>query len=361
MVLFDQQPRSSSSQYSDLMMKQKITETIQKERFILKDKIVIQKFMCLFKVSDSWKRIIRISPVALILVGLLTGCTSPQTTQDNLQGKLQIVGSTALQPLAQDAATLFEKDHPQVKITVGGHGSGFGLGAVTNHQTDIGDSDIYANPALYPDPNLTDHIICVIPFTMVVGPGVNITSLTQQQIIDIFSTGKLKNWHQLGGPNLPIVPIVRPNTSGTRATFRKYILLGGDEKGTLLQTDSSQSVRDKVVQTPGSIGYLALSVVDKTLHPIAINGEAATPGNIEAGHYSFWSYEHMYTMGDNNLVVSAFLDFMLSSAIQELAQQHSYIPIAQMKLPTSGTSPNKTNGTAWINPQKSEGSFREKI
>ena len=45
--------------------------------------------------------------------------------------------------------------------------------------------DIYTDPALYPDPNLTDHIVCVNVFTLMINPEVNITSLNTQQVIDI--------------------------------------------------------------------------------------------------------------------------------------------------------------------------------
>lgn len=275
---------------------------------------------------------------------LLVACTACMGTMDNttaLTGKLTVTGSTALQPLASAAATLFQKQHPGVHIDVSGGGSISGLQSVTHQQgkADIGDSDIYADPAIYPDPDLTDHIVCVIPFTMIVNSGINITSLTQQQIIDIFSTGKIRNWQQVGGPDLPIVPVVRPQTSGTRDTFRKYILGGRDEKGTLLKTDSSVEVRNTVARTPGAIGYLALSVLTSQVHAIAIDGEKPTQANIAAGHYSFWGYEHMYTLGDTtNKVQDAYLDFMLTPTIQQLAQKLGYIPIASMKLPSLSTS-----------------------
>jgi phosphate transport system substrate-binding protein len=175
---------------------------------------------------------------------------------------------------------------------------------------------------------------------MVAGPGVTIRSLTQQQIIDIFSTGKIRNWSEVGGPNLAIVPLVRPSTSGTRATFRKYILGGRDENGRLQQNDSSTVLLNKVAHTPGSISYLALSVVDASVHEIAINNKMATPENIANGSYAFWSYEHMYTLGDNNALANAFLDFMLTPDVQHLAQDMHYIPIANMNLSTTGASSN---------------------
>ena len=274
--------------------------------------------------------------VTTCLIGMFfVGCTGTIDTQQTLSGHLLVVGSTALQPLVTRAAVLFQQQYPAAKIVVKGGGSVSGLQSVTSNKSDIGDSDIYADPAIYPDPNLTDHIVCVVPFTMIADPNINVTSLSQQQIIDIFATGTIRNWQQVGGPDLAIVPVVRPTTSGTRATFHKYILGGRDENsehGRLLTTDTSATVRDAVAHTTGAIGYLALSVLNKSVHALSIDGYTPTLANIENGHYAFWSYEHMYTTGDNNVLASAFLDFMLTSTIQQVAQSMGYIPIANMKL-----------------------------
>lgn len=278
----------------------------------------------------SWR-----AGLAALLLGVmsLSACAGPGVgATSTISGHILVTGSTALQPLATKAAQLFQMQHPSVQIEVRGGGSKQGLEDVNAHTSDVGDSDIYADPAKYPDPNLTDHLICVIPFAMIVNPGVTVQSLTHSQIIAIFSTGTISNWKQVGGPDLAIVPVVRPATSGTRATFRKYILGGRDENGTLLKTDSSQTVRDTVAKTPGAIGYLAVSVLDPTVKAIGIDGQSAAPANIEAGRYAFWGYEHMYTLGDSNHPIEDFLNFMLTDEVQHLAQQLGYIPIADMKL-----------------------------
>src|SRR5437899_708235 len=90
-----------------------------------------------------------------------TATTSAQNSGGDLSGHVLAVGSTALLPLAAKAADLFHQAHPSVLLDVKGGGSVTGLNAVANHQADIGDSDIFADPVLYPDPNLTDHIVCV--------------------------------------------------------------------------------------------------------------------------------------------------------------------------------------------------------
>ncbi len=272
-----------------------------------------------------------------VLVLLLSACTSPVETAE-LSGHIKVVGSTALQPLVAKAAQLFQQRYPHVQISVSGGGSIYGLQAAANHQSDIGDSDIYADPAFYPDPNMTDYIVCVVPFTMIVNTDVNITSLTSQQLIDIFSTGALGNWKQVAGPNLIIVPVVRPATSGTRATFRKYILGGRDEKGQLLQTDSSTTVLETVAHTPGAIGYVALSVLNSnkpsSVRAIAIDNQMATIHSIASGRYAFWGYEHMYTLGERNSLVAAFLNFMFTPTVQQEAQKMSYISVDALRLST---------------------------
>lgn len=175
--------------------------------------------------SSSGLTVLTLLLASIVGVGFLSGCGTPGISQAALSGQLLVVGSTALQPLASAAATRFQQQHPGTHIDVQGGGSVTGLQAVTAHKADVGDSDIYADPALYPDPNLTDHIVCVIPFTMIVNPDVTVTSLTSQQIMDIFSpNGHIHNWQEVGGPNLPIQPVVRPASSGTRDTFRKYVL-----------------------------------------------------------------------------------------------------------------------------------------
>ena len=179
---------------------------------------------------------------------------------------------------------------------------------------------------LYPDPNLTDHIVCVVAFTLIVDPQVGITSLTTQQILAIF-TGKITNWKAVGGPDGSITPIIRPSTSGTRALFRKYILGGAEESGNALPSDSSTSVLDAVAHTPGAIGYIPTYLVNSTVRAIGIDGVSATAQTIKVGKYKFWGFEHMYTLDNGLSATTALLDFMQTPAIQQLAQQLGYISV----------------------------------
>lgn len=294
-------------------------------------------------VFHNWRELpisIYINIIALLLVA--SACSQMVPSSPSLSGHLLIVGSTALQPLVAQAATQFEKDHPQVHIDVRGGGSLFGLQAATEQQADIGDSDVYADPVLYPEPNLIDHIVCIVPFTMIVHPDVPVTSLTQQAIVNIFTTGEPHNWNEFGGPNLPVIPVIRTDTSGTRASFLKYVLGGMSEQKGLRETASSSVMLDTVAHTPGAIGYMGLPSLNTSVHTLAIDDQTATVGAIVAGKYAFWGYEHMYSMSNNrNPVLPVFLQFMLSSKIQEQAQRMKYIPMTQVEVPATATPQRK--------------------
>ena len=249
-------------------------------------------------------------------------------------GSITALGSTALQPLAEQAANQFMAKNPTAKILVQGGGSGTGLAQVAQGGANIGNSDIFAEEKSDIDAKqLVDHKVCVVGFTAVVNPKVTVTNLTQKQMIDIYS-GKITNWKEVGGSDMKIVIINRPKSSGTRATFKKYALNGIEEvAGISLTEDSSGTVRKTIAETPGAIGYLALSYVDATVHALNFNGESGTVSNITAGKYPIWSYEHMYTKGEATGLTKEFLDYMMSPEVQgKLVSALGYIPVSEMKV-----------------------------
>lgn len=251
-----------------------------------------------------------------------------------ITGSITAAGSSALQPLAQAAADKFTADNPGATIQVQGGGSGAGLTQVSDGSIDIGDSDLFAEEKLDADKaaELVDHKVCVVGFAAVVNSKVTVTNLTSQQLIDIF-TGKISNWKDVGGPDLKIVILNRPASSGTRATFKKYALGGKDEaEGVALTEDSSGAVSKALKDTDGAISYLAFSYLkDNTdIKALQFEGVDPTAANVAAGKYPIWSYEHMYTKGEATGLAKAFIDYMMSDAFKATITDSGYIANSDM-------------------------------
>ena len=273
--------------------------------------------------------------------GIFTGCsskrtaTTPETKKAELSGSITAAGSTALQPLAELGAKSFPDKNPGATVNVQGGGSGTGLKLVLEGSVEIGNSDIYAKDKEGIDAAaLKDHKVCVIGIAAVTNPKAKVESLTKQQLIDIF-TGKIKNWKEVGGADIAITIINRPESSGTRATFKEFGLDGKEEVAGLTQ-DSSGAVKQAVKQTDGAISYLALSYFadaanKEGLNVLKIDGVEATAENISTDKYKIWAYEHMYTKGEPTEITKAYLDYMVSDEMNAGIKKLGYIPMADMK------------------------------
>lgn len=254
-----------------------------------------------------------------------------------LEGSILAVGSSALQPLVDQVSKKFMDQNAKVSIQVQGGGSGTGLTQVSGGQADIGNSDVFAEEKLEAAQasELVDHQVAVVAMAAVVNPDVTVDNLTKDQLVQIF-TGKITNWKDVGGPDQKIQIVNRPSSSGTRATFEKYALgTKTDDLEGAIQEDSSGTVKKLVGETPGAIGYLALSYLDDTVKTVKYEGVEATVDNVANGTYPVWAYEHMYTKGEPNEIVKAFLDYMVSDEVQSDegdVVELGYIPIKKMQV-----------------------------
>ncbi|MBA2873495.1 phosphate ABC transporter substrate-binding protein PstS family protein [Thermaerobacillus caldiproteolyticus] len=295
------------------------------------------------------KRNVKLAIAALFITGSLAGCgTSNKTNEENAgtkdtkqeaySGTITLAGSTALQPLAEEAANEFMGKYPDVSITVQGGGSGTGVNQVAAGAVQIGNSDVPSAEKLEDKTKageLVDNKVAGIAFALVVNKDVKVDSLTVQQIQDIFS-GKITNWKEVGGNDEKINVINRPASSGTRATFEKTLMKDvkiNDSIGTV--QDSNGAVEQAINSTPGSISYVAMSylVGDKAnaLTTLKIDGVEPTVENIKSQKYPFWSYEYMITKGEPKDAVKGFVDYVKSEEFAPKVKEMGYIPMSELE------------------------------
>jgi phosphate transport system substrate-binding protein len=261
------------------------------------------------------------SPAAALTPGTFTCVT----------GSITASGSTALAPLVKAVAQSYESKCSGATITVNLGGSKTGLSQVASGAVDIGNSDVKADPAT--QSNLVDHQVAVVIFAMIVHKGVGVTNLTTTQIKGIYD-GSITNWDKLGGGNIPIVVVSRPASSGTRATFSKFVI-SGPETATgpsSLTTDSTGTVITNVAQNAGAVGYAAIgpALKESGITLLSIDGNAPTAASTKNNTYKFWNIEHMYTKGPATGLAQAFIYYMTSPDAEKIAEGQNFVPISQM-------------------------------
>jgi phosphate transport system substrate-binding protein len=243
-------------------------------------------------------------------------------------GTITCVGSSVLTPLINQAGERFRQAYPFAHIVVITATSQSALSAVQDGGADLGLSDISAAAFRgVDDSNLFDYPVAASIFTIIVHPSVGLTTLTRDHVRALY-TGDVTNWQQIGGPDLPVVIFSRPKGAGPRALFRQLVLDGTLENNDVATPEeTNQDVVEAVRAQPGAVGYVSLSALTPGVQMVTLDNIEPTSANVRLGHYRFWGTEHIYTKGPAGGLAGSFIDYLLSTDIQnELFKSQGFIP-----------------------------------
>lgn len=97
--------------------------------------------------------------------------------------------------------------------------------------------------------------VAIDGLAIAVNTSLDVSGLTIEQIQAIY-TGKIVNWNQLGGPNLPIQPLSRRISDGGTVEFFMQDILAKESFGSNVEfvADTTQALR-RLAVTPGGIYY----------------------------------------------------------------------------------------------------------
>ncbi len=94
---------------------------------------------------------------------------------------------------------------------------------------------------------------------------VTVTELSKEQLAGIF-TGKIKNWSEVGGPQLPVKVVLGSKIPGTQAVFQKNIMDGAEYTKEVVEGTDAADVKSKVVATSGAVSLGALAQLDGSVN-----------------------------------------------------------------------------------------------
>ncbi|MFI6936739.1 substrate-binding domain-containing protein [Streptomyces sp. NPDC050287] len=280
-----------------------------------------------------------------------------RTPLDCVGGTLHVNGSTAFAPAVREAAARYEEacQGADVSIPVGEgtfDGSGEGLADLEQAGRDqkievgdgLGDRLTFTDGIVGGDhPRVLSRAIAYSVFTLVINKDAGVENLTPDQIRRLYG-GKLKNWSQLGGDDVPIHLVNRHIGSGTRGALVERVLHGKqppqatvdncaaldrDAYGTC-EVDSTQTMLETVAGTPGGLGYSEVSSAaakvkkDRHLIQLPIASQRATLDAVENGDYPYWQTEFAYTYGEPpaGSIAAAFLTYLTDQGGRDVLREY---------------------------------------
>ncbi len=290
---------------------------------------------------------------AIVIPLLLIGCKKKE--DGAVKTIITVKGSDTMVNLSQKWAEEYMKLNPNVSIQVTGGGSGTGVAALLNKTTDLANSSRELKPSELEEAKAKGvtpvvYEVALDGIAVIVHPQSKVDNLTLKQVSDIFA-GKIKNWKEVGGEDMPITLYGRENSSGTYEFFKEHVL-GKDANGKQVDYSPSTQVlqgtaalgeavaRDVKGIGYGGVGYFAERNDIKILHiKKDENSPAISPAEnnkvnydvIWSGDYSISRYLYCFTNGEASGKVKDFMSFITSEAGQSVVKTMEYIPLPLKK------------------------------
>jgi phosphate transport system substrate-binding protein len=289
--------------------------------------------------------------VALVLVTLGSAWGVRASAEDE---RILIGGSTTIRPIMVAVIDAFRAAHPGIDIELVSGGSEVGVEQAAAGKFTIGmcsralmDAERKAHPDLVETRIASDGLVLVAPVSA------SAAALTSAQVVGIY-TGAITNWKQVGGADLPIVPIGRDQSHGAASVFDAYFKLESTQEflGALamihervagsatpgavavLVTSTNADSITAVADHPGGLVYCSASTAEDaiaqhaSLRILSLDGVAGSSATIRDGTYPLCRPLMLLTRGQPRGTARDIIDFALSPEGQKLVEKANFLPLA---------------------------------
>ncbi len=263
----------------------------------------------------------------------------PNEDIHGVTGECQIKGSDTLLMLSQRWAEDFMAENPNAIIQVTGGGSGVGIAALIDGTTDVAnasrpikDVEIEAAKGKGVDP--LEFAVAMDGIAVIINPDNPVDEFTLVQIKGIY-TGEIKNWKEVGGPDLTVITYGRQSSSGTYVYFKEHVLEDEDYRTDNQELSGNSLLCDSISKDAAGIAYVGVGYASKR-DDIVIAGvkandasEAVVPNieTVSSGEYPISRFLYNYTNGKPEGAAKAYLAYALSDEGQATAEEVEYITL----------------------------------
>ncbi|BDG07328.1 phosphate ABC transporter substrate-binding protein [Anaeromyxobacter paludicola] len=268
----------------------------------------------------SHLRSLRALAAAVTAAAALTSGASAAAEELTYDGATSIAGK-----IMKEAVPRFEQKSGVKFARVGTSGAGKGLKAALAGEVSVAG----VSRALTPDelgrrPHF--QIIGYDALGVFVSQKNPVKVLTKAQLKGIY-TGKIKNWKEVGGANLPIVACSEPVNSG-RATVDAFraTVLDGDPYGAVKELDDASDCVKLIAGNPAALGPATMAYSATGVRAIPLDGIMPSKDDIRAGTYLLSRPLLLVSRARPTGALKQFYDFMLSPEGQQIVAK-SFVPV----------------------------------
>jgi phosphate transport system substrate-binding protein len=248
----------------------------------------------------------------VLAIGVALGTVGSVSAQQTIS----IDGSTGTAPLVEALGKAFSAKGG-ISVQVGkGLGTKARFEALSAGKIDIAMASHGLNVSDITKRGMTVHRIAMAPVLFGVHEAVTANGLTDAQICSIYE-GKVRNWKEVGGSELPIVVLVRPESEVDMEVVRDGIACFKNLKiseGTRSLARAGDMAR-ALAETQGAIGMTSATFIAQSkgnIKAVSLNGASADEANVLSGKYRLTRDAFLVVGKSPSEPVSAFIAFVKS-------------------------------------------------
>ena len=299
------------------------------------------------------KRLCTFALVLAFLLALLPGAKAEEAFRFTEENFPVLDGSTSMVPLGQGiASVLLGKSREEAASLISFNRT---TQSFRNLYNGVSDLVIAAEPKSEVFDEMAQNAfpysirqIATEALVFVVNAGNPVSSLTTEQVRDIYA-GKITNWSQVGGEDLPIAAFQRNPTAGSQVMMEKLVMDGTPmmeapasmipgEMGELIEAVRSYD------NSASAIGYTVYYYATdmqmaQGLKILKIDGVAPSPDTLRSGEYPFLNgyYACISALAASDSPEKKLYDWLISQAGQDLLTLEGYVSVyGAGEAPTDG-------------------------
>ena len=268
----------------------------------------------------------RISRILACLLGTLGAMGALAQSE-----KIVIDGSTGVTPLVEALAKAYVDRNPHAVIEIGkGLGTNARIQALSDGRIDIAMASHGLDIAAIKQQGMAVEEIGKVAVVFAVNASVAVNDLTENQVCDIYS-GRLRNWKEIGGPDLAVVALTRPESEVDTEVVRQNIgcFMSLEIPAHVKVMPKAPDMAKELAAKPGAIGMTTATVVGQSegrAIALSIGGTAPTAQNVQNKRYVLTRDSFLVTKTSPSPSVTRFLEFIRSSGGKQVIAANGAIP-----------------------------------
>jgi phosphate transport system substrate-binding protein len=267
------------------------------------------------------------------MLGLTLAAPHPASASE----RIVVDGSTGVMPLVAALAKAYQERHPAAVVEMGkGLGTKARLQAVEGGTIDIA----LASHGLVVEElsrrGMAVHEIAKVAVVFGVNASVPVANLTDAQVCEIYAR-RVTSWKALGGPDIAIAPLTRPDSEVDTEVVRGKIACLKDLKmpdGVTVMRRSGDMAKE-LAATRGAVGMTTVGMTTATvveqsrgqIKVVSLNGIIPSVENVGRKSYMLTRDSFLVTKAMPSPTVAKFIEFVRSSAGAAVIVANGAVPV----------------------------------